>query len=112
MHDATHPPAVGLSDRYVPLVETLRLYAGWLLAWYGVVFLLGGYQQVKDPFPLNLSLLESLLSSGVLLVSAFGAYLFLLFTSVHRWCGRRVLVGFALSVLWLLLTWAYAVNVR
>ncbi|MDP6561808.1 MAG: hypothetical protein QF793_02685, partial [Candidatus Peribacteraceae bacterium] len=38
---------------YFPLLDTLRLYAGWLLAWYCIVYAIGAYQFMKElPFRL------------------------------------------------------------
>ena len=44
---------------YLPLIDTLRLYAGWLLAWYGLVFAIGAYQY-RGILPFHSELIASL----------------------------------------------------
>jgi hypothetical protein len=74
---------------YIPLVETLRLFAGWLLAWYGAVYVLGGFQ-LEHKLPVEVPFLEALFTSPLVLRFTFGTFLFLLMTSIHRWMGRGV----------------------
>lgn len=68
---------------YVPLVETLRLFAGWLLAWYGIVYLLGDLA-MQQKMPIYVPYLEALYTSDLVLRFTVGTFLFLLLTSVHR----------------------------
>jgi len=92
---------------YLPLTDTLRLYGGWLLGWYGIVYLLGWFQHTGR-LPFSFDFIESLFQSALVLNFAFGTYLFLLLTSVHRVLGGGVwlgillfLVGIALQVLFM-----------
>ncbi|MBI3619363.1 hypothetical protein HY213_05020, partial [Candidatus Peregrinibacteria bacterium] len=62
---------------YYPLVDTLRLYAGWLLAWYGAVFALGGYQWTRT-LPFKSDIVNDMLSSPFIVVASFATFLFLL----------------------------------
>ena len=82
---------------YVPLIDTMRLYAGWLLAWYSVVYLLGSYQATKQ-WPFEIPFIGGLFLSPLILTFAFGTYLFLLLTSVHRWLGRGLWRGVILAI--------------
>jgi len=77
------------SHRYFPLLETLRLYAGWLLAWYFLIFAFGSYQYLRE-LPYSVPLLEDLFLSPLTVKFAFGAFLFLLVTSVFRLKGKKV----------------------
>lgn len=83
---------------YVPLVDTLRLFAGWLLAWYGLVFLLGDFQ-MHGHLPADLPLVEALFTSSIVLRFTFGTFLFLLLTSIHSWLGRGIGKGLILTVI-------------
>ena len=87
-------------DRYAPIVDTARLYAGWLLAWYAVLFLLSG-QHALGRFPWDVSWLDGIARSPLVLRCAFGTFLFLLLSSLHRSMrggGRSQAV---LTVLWI-----------
>lgn len=83
---------------YIPLVETLRLFAGWLLAWYGVVYLLGDLS-MQQKMPIYVPYLEALFTSDLVLRFTFGTFLFLLFTTLHRVFGRGIGKGIALTIL-------------
>lgn len=82
---------------YVPLLDTLRLFAGWLLAWYAVVYLIGSFQRAGK-LPSGLPFVEGLFLSPLVLRFAFGTYLFLLLTSLHRILGGGVGKGLLLTV--------------
>lgn len=88
----------GASTKYLPIIDTLRLYAGWLIAWYVLVYALGSYQSMR-PLPFEIPFVGSLFLSPLVLLFAFGAYLFLLLTSLHRYIlrGRVGGVLFALA---------------
>ncbi len=68
---------------YFPLLETLRLYAGWLLAWYCLVYAVGSYQFTRE-LPMHVPYAESLFLSPLVLSFTFGAYLFLLLSGVYK----------------------------
>jgi len=80
---------------YFPFLDTLRLYAGWLMAWYLGIYALGYYQQSRG-LPFAFDYIENLYRSPLVLSFALGAFLFLLFTSLHRTIGRGKLLGFIL----------------
>ena len=68
---------------YLPLVDTLRLYAGWLLSWYALILILGAYQHIRQ-LPFTIPFAEGLFLSPIILQFTFGSFLFLLITSLHR----------------------------
>jgi hypothetical protein len=102
-------PAVQAEDEYVPLSDTFRLYAGWLLAWYSIVYLVGSYQFTKD-LPFEIPFLEGLFLSPLVLKFAFGTFLFLLLSSVHRALGRGIWKGVFLTLVWLGVVTLFVLN--
>ncbi len=87
---------------YLPLVETLRLFAGWLIAWYGLVYLLGGLQ-LKKSISADIPFIAALSTSSLVLRFCFGTFLFLLLTTIHAWMGKGIAKGIALSLIGILL---------
>lgn len=88
--------AEGPEAAYFPLLETLRLYAGWLLAWYSLVYAVGAYQFMKD-IPVHVPYAESLFLSPLVLSFTFAAYIFLLFSGIYKATGRSKKVGIVLA---------------
>lgn len=82
---------------YLPLIETLRLFAGWLLAWYGLVYLLGGLQ-IKHSISEDIPFISALFSSGLVLRFSFATFVFLLLTSLHAWMGKGIAKGIVLTL--------------
>lgn len=110
---ASPAAAVATDDEdagYVPLGETLRLFAGWLLAWYGVVYLFGSYQH-QDKLPFRLPFIDGMFLSPLILRFAFGTFTFLFFSTLHRWLGGGIFKGFLLVVLWVIAFAFFHVNV-
>ena len=97
------------AQEYVPLSDTFRLYAGWLLAWYSIVYLLGSYQFTKH-LPFQIPFLEGLFLSPLVLNFAFGTFLFLLLSSIHRLLGRGLWKGLLLTAVWVIVMTLFAVN--
>ncbi len=93
-------------DEYLPLNETLRLYAGWLLAWYGLVYLIGAFQDEKL-LPFTIDFIDNLYRSPLTLQFAFGTYLYLLLGTMHRAWGRGILKGLFLGIVGVGLLWAF-----
>lgn len=104
------PKDNGEESGYVPLGDTLRLFAGWLLAWYGVVYLVGDYQR-SGKLPFELPFVESMFTSPLILRFAFGTFLFLFFSTLHRWMGGGILKGCTLFLLWVITVAFFHVNV-
>lgn len=88
---------------YIPLTDTLRLFAGWLLAWYALVFLLGAFQ-LSGSISYDVPFLQGLFESPLVLNFAFGTFLFLLVTTIHRWAHKRTDVGIAAAIVWIVIT--------
>lgn len=101
--------ASSAQEEYIPVSDTLRLFAGWLLAWYGVVYLLG-FLQMSGRIPESVPFIQALFVSPTILRLAFGTYLFLLLSTLHRTLGRGALLGVLGALLWLLLMYAFHVN--
>jgi hypothetical protein len=90
---------------YLPLSDTLRIYAGWLLAFLFVIFAAGSYQYLRA-LPLENELLSDWVTSQLVLNVAATTFTFLLLSSLHRALGKSVwlgilctAIGFALIVL-------------
>ncbi len=98
----TEEPAVSVAaapvEDYAPLSDTLRLYAGWLLAWYFIIFALGSYQFTRE-LPFTIPLIDELFLSPLILNFACAAFLFLLLSGFHRMLGRRILIGIPLILI-------------
>jgi hypothetical protein len=105
----TPPASAEVHPDYVPLSDTFRLYAGWLMAWYSIVYLIGSYQYTKR-LPFEIPFLEGLFLSPLVLKFAFGTFLFLLLSSVHRILGRGIGKGIVLTVVWAILMTVFSLN--
>ena len=99
------------SVNYFPLYDTMRLYAGWLLAWYGVVFALGSYQSLK-PLPFHVPYADSLFLSPLVLSFTFASYLFLLCSSIHKSLLHNKASAIVLAIAGLALFFAFRMNVQ
>ena len=93
-------------EDYYPLSDTIRLYAGWLLAWYFLIYTFGSYQFTRS-LPWKLSLIDDLFFSPLILHFASAAFMYLLLTSVHRILGRKTLVGAGLFVIGVGIYWMF-----
>lgn len=96
---------------YLPLFETLRLYAGWLLAWYALIYIIGAYQFTKS-LPFRIPYAESLFLSPLVLSFTFAAFLFLLLSSIYKMLGSKKIIGFLLTVIGIATFLLYRVNVQ
>ena len=104
-------PAQDAQQRtYLPLHETLRLYAGWLLSWYALVYALGFYQYTR-PLPFRIPIVEGLFLSPLVRSFALAAFLFLLLSSVHRATGGRKARGLGFAILGIAVFVFYNANV-
>jgi hypothetical protein len=97
---------------YYPFAETLGLYAGWLLAWYCIVYALGSYQHTRE-VSFHIPYIEALLPpfSPVVLTFTLVAFLFLMLSSVHRVIGGGKLKAFILLVVGVAAFSLYRLNV-
>lgn len=92
-------PAPPVKKTYYPIMDTLRLYAGWLFAWYFLIFALGAYAFTRA-LPFEIPLAGSLFRSPIIISFAFGTFLFLLVTDVHRRLGKGIGLGLILTAGW------------
>ncbi|PIR52331.1 hypothetical protein COU77_00910 [Candidatus Peregrinibacteria bacterium CG10_big_fil_rev_8_21_14_0_10_49_16] len=91
-------------------ISVLRIYAGWLLAWYALVFILGTYQLTKR-LPIEFPYVDSLVQSPLLPRFAFGVFLFLLLSSLHQaWYGG-IIKGTLLTAVGVGLLWGFHLHV-
>ncbi|MFA6522967.1 MAG: hypothetical protein WCS85_01200 [Candidatus Peribacteraceae bacterium] len=97
------------SHAYYPLLDTLRLYAGWLLAWYFVIEALGSYQYLRR-LPFQLSALDGLFRSLLVIRLSAAAFLFLLLSTVHCMLGRGIAKGIILTLVGIVLLGVFVAN--
>lgn len=95
---------------YFPLLDTLRLYAGWLVAWYCLVYALGSYQNAR-PLPFRIPYAEGLFLSPLVLSFTLAAFLFLLFTSLWKALGKGIVTGLILMIIGVSAFMLYRMNV-
>jgi hypothetical protein len=94
---------------YIPLVDTLRLFAGWLLAWYGVIYVLGSLQlsgKISTEWPF----VQGLFESALVLRFTFATFMFLMLSTIHRAIKGAVGSGIALSVVGVVLVMLFHLN--
>ena len=85
--DSTPPPPnitnptnnTSNTHSYHPLTDTLRLYVGWMLAWYALIYGLGAYQYTRD-LSFQIPFVSGLFLSPLVLSFTTACYLFLLLT--------------------------------
>jgi hypothetical protein len=95
---AEAPAAPSTKKVYFPIMATLRLYAGWLLAYYAVVYALGWYAHARR-LPFEIPYVEALLLSPLVLAFTLAAFLFLLFQGIYRAWGGGLWKGILLSII-------------
>jgi hypothetical protein len=95
---------------YIPMTQTLRLFAGWLMAWYGIIYLAGTYR-ADGRLPYDIPLIQSLASSELVLRFSFAVFLFLLLTDIHKWTGKNATIGVLLGIIGIGLMWVFHINV-
>lgn len=91
------PKKQNAETHYFPLIDTLRLYAGWLLAWYGIVFAIGSYQRFRS-LPYRIPYLDGLFLSPLVLSFTLATFLFLLMTSFWKLLGKGWIMGFLVTI--------------
>ncbi len=101
---------VNQKAEYIPLLQTLRLFAGWLMAWYGIIFIAGTYR-ADGRIPYDIPAIEGLASSPLVLRFAFGTFLFLALTDLHKKAGSKAIVGVLLTIVGVGLMWVFHLNV-
>lgn len=75
---------------YTSIFSTLRLYAGWLLAWYAVFVSLGYYVHTRA-LPFSIPFVEAFYLSSLMFSITVATFVFLFLSTVHRFMhGSRV----------------------
>lgn len=93
---------------YAPLLDTLRLYAGWLLGWYALLLLLGG-EHAAGRLPVTFDWAQNIAASALVLRFSFATFLFLMLSSMHRALKGGMVMGLMLTVLWVALVGVFSV---
>lgn len=91
-------PGIEEPQAYYPLISTLRLYAGWLLAWYAV-FVMLGYYSLNREVPLQIPFVAAFSSSPLIFTFTVATFLFLLLSSLHRAMHGRLVSGIMFTVI-------------
>lgn len=85
------------SAKYVPLLDTVRLYAGWLLAWY-VVFVAAGYYAFQRELPVDIPFVEGFFFSPLIFRFVTAMFLFLSLSSLHKLIHGKMLSALLLFI--------------
>lgn len=96
-------------EAYYPLSVTLRLYAGWLLLWYGVVFALGAYQNTRK-LPVTLNFINQLATSHFFITFAFGVFLYLLLAGLRGRMRGGMLVSTLFVIVGVMAVFVFHIN--
>lgn len=89
------PPKTPVTSTYAPLTSTVRLYAGWLLAWYGLFIAIGYYATVRD-LPWEIPFVRAFFVSPLIFSFILAIFLFLLLSTIHRLLRGRLITGILL----------------
>jgi len=87
---------------YHPLVTTLRLYAGWLLAWYALFVAVGYYVRTRE-LPWDIPFVAAFAGSSLVFSFIAAIFFFLLLSTVQRALKGGTLLGSALAFTWVVL---------
>lgn len=95
---------------YHPLSATLRLYAGWLLAWYGL-FVAIGYYTFSRTLPWDIPFVQAFYVSPLIFSFTVAIFLFLGLSAVNKAIHGRLIGGTVLAILGIGLFVAVRMNV-
>ncbi len=87
---------------YHPLTATLRLYAGWLLAWYGL-FVAVGYYSVYRVLPWDIPFVQAFYLSPLIFSFIAAIFIFLMMSAIHKAVKGGLLAGISISILGIVL---------
>lgn len=82
---------------YHPLLSTLRLYAGWLLAWYSLFVSIGYYATVRA-LPFEIPFVQAFFVSPLIYTCIVAIFLFLFLGSLSRVLHGRWITGLFLTI--------------
>lgn len=83
---------------YHPLASTLRLYAGWLLAWYGL-FVAIGYYSMQRVLPWDIPFVQAFYMSPLIFSFIVAIFIFLMMSALHKTVRGGLLTGITFTVL-------------
>ncbi len=83
---------------YHPLTATLRLYAGWLLAWYGL-FVAVGYYSVYRALPWDIPFVQAFYMSPLIFSFIAAIFIFLMMSAIHKVVKGGLIAGISFSML-------------
>jgi hypothetical protein len=83
--------------KYVPLLDTVRLYAGWLLAWY-IIFVAAGYYAFQRELPVEIPFVEGFFFSPLIFRFVTAMFLFLSLSSLHKLIHGKTLAAAAFTI--------------
>lgn len=96
--EAPAPVLKKTSGGYHSLTATLRLYAGWLLAWYGL-FVAIGYYSVQRVLPWDIPFVQAFYLSPLIFSFIVAIFIFLLMSAVHKLMKGGLMTGIVFTVL-------------
>ncbi len=91
------PVTQAASGGYHPLLATLRLYAGWLLAWYGL-FIAVGYYSVFRVLPWDIPFVQAFALSPLIFSFIVAIFIFMMLSAIHKIMKCGLLTGIALTI--------------
>jgi hypothetical protein len=95
---------------YLPIAATLRLYAGWLLAYYSIVYAVGWYAHSRV-LPKEIPYVEALMLSPLVLSFTLAAFLFLVFHTAYQAWGKGIIKGVVVSIAGVAVFVVYRMNI-
>lgn len=84
-----------------PLLETLRLYAGWVFFWSMSVLALIAFDTTRE-LPFAIPYIQDFAQLRTIVIIAAASFLFLLFAVLHRSLKMKKIYGALLAMVWLL----------
>lgn len=95
---ASSPPPATSSGGYHSLTATLRLYAGWLFAWYGL-FVALGYYAAQRMLPWDIPFVRAFYESELIFSFVIAIFLYLLLTALHKVMKAGMITGIIFTIL-------------
>ena len=90
--NAAQPP-----QQYHSISTTLRLYAAWLLAWYGLFVSVGYYASFRV-LPWDIPFVQAFFVSPLIFSFTVAIFLFLLFSQIHKAINGHLISGTLLTI--------------
>lgn len=95
----------GSDGVYHPLLNTLVLYAGWLLAWYGIFVALGHYASSRA-LPWDIPFVQAFYISPFIFTITSAIFFFLMFSAINRAIHGKWIGGILFTILGIAATFA------